>query len=94
LSEPLLVVLLLALAAGWSKVAVHEFKPVLGREVTMGHKKALMGGLAGLLVLYLGGSVLLSAAGVASALTFVHSVCRQTPEDESAQEYQPPKLPV
>lgn len=74
--------LLLALAAGWSKVAVHEFKPVLGKEVTMQHKKALMGALAGLVVLYLGGSLLLSAAGVASALIVAHSVCRQTPEDE------------
>jgi CDP-diglyceride synthetase len=88
------VVLLLALAASWSKVAAYEFKPVLGKEVTMGHKKTLMGAAAGLLVLYLGGSLLLSAVGVASAVTLVHSVFRQVPESELPLEYQPPKLTV
>jgi len=87
-------VLLLALAASWSKVAGYEFKPVLGKEVTMGHKKALMGATAGLLVLYLGGSLLLSAVGVASAVTLVHSTLRQIPESELPMAYQPPKLTV
>ena len=84
--------LLLAMAASWSKIAAYEFKPVLGKQVTMSHKKVGVCALAGLLVLYLGGSLLLSATGVASTVILAHSACRQTPEGEV--EYQPPKLTV
>lgn len=94
MSEPLLVVLLLALAASWSKVAAYEFKPVLGKTVTVEHKKVVMGGLTALVLLYLGGSLLLSALGVAAAVTMLHSVCRQVPDSELPLEYQPPKLTV
>lgn len=88
------MILVLALAAAWSKVATLEGKRVLGKEVTMTHKKMGMGLLAATLIVYFGSAVLLAACGMAASLTLAHSITRQIPESELPLEYQPPKLQV